>query len=124
MHFLNAIILVLPLALASPVAPGCGTVQDKTGLGQTLLGDNQCHDIGAKAKSWSVSDDCICVAFNAGGCSDTDPRTWEFVTGGHTGVDLPGGRVQNYKCFTNMVLGQQWVMKFVATYNPKNLKNN
>ncbi|KZM22899.1 hypothetical protein ST47_g5968 [Ascochyta rabiei] len=114
MHFLNAILLVLPLALASPTSPGCGTIQDKTSLGETLIGDNQCHGIGADAKSWSVDDECVCVAFNTNECSDTKPETWEYLTGGHTDVDLSGRGVKWYKCFTSESLAYEWVAKFEA----------
>jgi hypothetical protein len=99
MQILYVIFMVLPVTLAIPTARGCGTMQDKSGLAQTMIGDKQCHGIGAKAKSMSVGEGCICIAFSSDKCSESDSKTWKvLVPGGSVDTPLEGSGVQWYRC--------------------------
>lgn len=141
MQILSTILLTLPLALASPTVRGCGTIVDKTGLGQTLMSDEKCNYIGKhEAKSINVGDGCLCITFNTDECSTTKAETWSYlVEGPHTNIDLSKRGTQWYQCSTDIswsevsavVYGcvcmvankmQSWISKYTKAYS-QNVKN-
>jgi hypothetical protein len=103
MQLLSTLFVIVPLALASPTARGCGTIVDKTGLGRTLVGDDQCMDHGSFARSWSIGRGCMCVGFDKPGCSETKRETWSSLTQGPAvNIDVEKNHVRYYKCMTDI----------------------
>lgn len=74
-------------------------MQDKSGLAQTMIGDKQCHGIGAKAISMSVGKECICIAFSSDECSESNSKTWKMLALSRSvNASLGGNGVQWYRC--------------------------
>lgn len=74
--------ITLPLALAKPTPPGCGTIQDEAHMGQTLVGDQKCNGIGSKQARWLSVGECLCGVFSGDLCFGGDPKTWAGIIGG------------------------------------------
>lgn len=100
MQIFYTLLLTLPIALAAPATRGCGTIQDKSGIAQTLLGDQECRGIGFKAEVMRVGNGCMCVGFSSDKCGAGNPeKTWKAILANSatvTGMEDYG--VQWYSC--------------------------
>ncbi|KAF2018559.1 hypothetical protein BU24DRAFT_458319 [Aaosphaeria arxii CBS 175.79] len=81
-------------------AEGCGTFEFYDGIGETALGDNECHTFDRALHKYFIRNNCACVAFNKRGCIPDPKQGWRSYLIGSAEGEFTDEGIRWARCWT------------------------